>query len=179
MYNYGEDFDYNSDITKLIMDYVNMLKNKKASVKTIDYMENTYLNNKKDEKTVCDEAKNGWIPIAEDCWQVKLENDVDKVVKHFSPAQQKFYKCVCMAVDEEDYDGSPIYSSDVDDELLDNMLNRAVELSDMDNENNINIQQRLNSQNDFKKDFIEMLLYWELFGNRRHRRHTPKKRRSN
>lgn len=133
MFSYGEDFDYDTDVADLIAQYIRALQSaggRKGERSPV--YENSRAEQRSKERMqagpICSEAQAGFLPYKKPEMEELFESNYSQLADKLSPDGKRIMDAVYTTLYDEDYELSPLYANEVDDEYLSGQIEAVKEL---------------------------------------------------
>lgn len=168
MYRFGEDFDYDSNIEDLFLDYLEKTQKKDVISEINVYINYEYYDNsteKKKDNFVCQEAQKGWLPWkSKNEYMNQMELEEKEIEEILSPLTAEIYPQTKKAVEEADFDKSPIYKDKLEKAMVQKMVEDVYKEVEADN-----LQKKENPfhTEDLLKALIEFMIVKEIYEKRK------------
>lgn len=163
MYIYREGCNSEGELKDMIRDYVSHSKQQ------TEVLSDRYGCARGGE--LCLESQNGWIPLGLDAVREAADWEQKQLRSLYSGGSAAILPCISACVDELDYDNSPIYDSLFSRETLDMLVNTVKSRMDvLYSAEAHKAADRSGYHQTDRRDLIEALLLYEIFGNRRAKR---------
>lgn len=163
MYRFGEDFNYDSSIEDLFLDYLEKIQKKNTTPEINVYINYEYYDNSNKEKKdafVCEEARKDWLP-----WkfkneygnQAELENE--QVEKIISPITAEIYPYTKEIIEKVSFEKNSVYENRMEKKIIQQMVEEVYQkicTDDLEKGNNIYTTENL------LKALIEFMIIKEI-----------------